>query len=137
LAALVRGQDGFFLLLPAGLLAADGLARRAWRATLGRGLALGAAALLVFLPQLVAYRVLTGRFSPSRLVARKMSWPSPHLLQVLFDPGHGLFAWSPLLLVATGGLVYLLDRKSTRLNSSHGSSSYAVFCLKNKISVLN
>src|SRR5207245_7688206 len=25
-----------------------------------------------------------------------------------------------------------LDRKSTRLNSSHGSSSYAVFCLKNK-----
>src|SRR5207245_10691535 len=27
---------------------------------------------------------------------------------------------------ATGG-----DRKSTRLNSSHGSISYAVFCLKN------
>src|SRR5207245_11542704 len=26
----------------------------------------------------------------------------------------------------------LLDRKSTRLNSSHGSSSYAVFCLKKK-----
>src|SRR5207245_8884361 len=25
------------------------------------------------------------------------------------------------------------DRKSTRLNSSHGSSSYAVFCLKKKI----
>src|SRR5207245_11802151 len=25
-----------------------------------------------------------------------------------------------------------LDRKSTRLNSSHGSTSYAVFCLKNK-----
>src|SRR3989337_1441380 len=24
-----------------------------------------------------------------------------------------------------------LDRKSTRLNSSHGSISYAVFCLKN------
>src|SRR5438128_7377699 len=24
------------------------------------------------------------------------------------------------------------DRKSTRLNSSHGSSSYAVFCLKKK-----
>src|SRR5207245_10912514 len=25
------------------------------------------------------------------------------------------------------------DRKSTRLNSSHGSISYAVFCLKNKL----
>src|SRR5207245_5256342 len=26
--------------------------------------------------------------------------------------------------------LFLLDRKSTRLNSSHGSISYAVFCLK-------
>ena len=26
----------------------------------------------------------------------------------------------------------LVDRKSTRLNSSHGSTSYAVFCLKKK-----
>src|SRR6266542_4964554 len=28
--------------------------------------------------------------------------------------------------------MHLLDRKSTRLNSSHGSKSYAVFCLKKK-----
>src|SRR5438128_6006593 len=32
------------------------------------------------------------------------------------------------------GLPCLVDRKSTRLNSSHGSISYAVFCLKKKIS---
>src|SRR5207245_7557257 len=31
-----------------------------------------------------------------------------------------------------GELGELLDRKSTRLNSSHGSISYAVFCLKKK-----
>src|SRR5690348_18049434 len=30
------------------------------------------------------------------------------------------------------GLVFVLDRKSTRLNSSHPSISYAVFCLKKK-----
>src|SRR5216684_1377174 len=30
------------------------------------------------------------------------------------------------------GAVALLDRKSTRLNSSHGYISYAVFCLKKK-----
>src|SRR5207245_11473167 len=29
-------------------------------------------------------------------------------------------------------LTSMLDRKSTRLNSSHGSISYAVFCLKKK-----
>src|SRR5690625_4541207 len=30
------------------------------------------------------------------------------------------------------GLLWALDRKSTRLNSSHVASSYAVFCLKKK-----
>src|SRR5689334_22820647 len=29
------------------------------------------------------------------------------------------------------------DRKSTRLNSSHSSISYAVFCLKKKINIIN
>src|SRR5476649_3018829 len=31
-----------------------------------------------------------------------------------------------------GGFSWERDRKSTRLNSSHTVSSYAVFCLKNK-----
>src|SRR5687768_18249667 len=31
----------------------------------------------------------------------------------------------------------VLDRKSTRLNSSHGYISYAVFCLKKKKKILN
>src|SRR2546429_4742999 len=31
---------------------------------------------------------------------------------------------------AQGDALYGLDRKSTRLNSSHGYISYAVFCLK-------
>src|SRR3712207_7827555 len=34
-------------------------------------------------------------------------------------------------LLAQGGL-QALDRKSTRLNSSHANISYAVFCLKKK-----
>src|SRR5205809_2746715 len=35
-------------------------------------------------------------------------------------------------LVQVDGLAKTLDRKSTRLNSSHGYISYAVFCLKKK-----
>src|SRR5438309_9279583 len=35
-------------------------------------------------------------------------------------------------LDATTGLADKIDRKSTRLNSSHSSISYAVFCLKKK-----
>src|SRR2546430_3522615 len=46
-------------------------------------------------------------------------------------PGLGaLFAL--LVLLLTGLLVTNLDRKSTRLNSSHSQISYAVFCLKKK-----
>src|SRR2546422_7850746 len=35
-------------------------------------------------------------------------------------------------LISAEGLEQFLDRKSTRLNSSHGYISYAVFCLKKK-----
>src|SRR5205809_3774597 len=38
--------------------------------------------------------------------------------------------WSGLMSGST--LLPQLDRKSTRLNSSHGYISYAVFCLKKK-----
>src|SRR5256884_3094570 len=44
--------------------------------------------------------------------------------------------WRLSKLHGFGGTVFdgavLLDRKSTRLNSSHGYISYAVFCLKKK-----
>src|SRR5207245_10975941 len=38
----------------------------------------------------------------------------------------------PAILFLHGDSVIEEDRKSTRLNSSHGSISYAVFCLKKK-----
>src|SRR3712207_8164614 len=38
----------------------------------------------------------------------------------------------PNRVVCTLRRVRLLDRKSTRLNSSHANISYAVFCLKKK-----
>src|SRR2546429_9046829 len=37
-----------------------------------------------------------------------------------------------LLMLAATLIPVTLDRKSTRLNSSHGYISYAVFCLKKK-----
>src|SRR6266436_4028076 len=43
-------------------------------------------------------------------------------------------SWTARVLDLTArALVYAIgDRKSTRLNSSHGYNSYAVFCLKKK-----
>jgi hypothetical protein len=108
LAGLVREQDALFLALPALGLAWETVRTRAFTRGLVRAAALAAAAALAFLPQLLAYRALTGRFGPSRLVTRKVSYWSPHFFEVMFDPAHGLFAWSPLLLLATAGLLLAL-----------------------------
>src|SRR2546422_6766381 len=45
-----------------------------------------------------------------------------------FSPGTGAGCWAASAPAAGG----TQDRKSTRLNSSHGYISYAVFCLKKK-----
>src|SRR3712207_3113385 len=63
----------------------------------------------------------------------------------LHELGHSLVAQRfhipvrSIILLPVGGIAFLernptkpLDRKSTRLNSSHANISYAVFCLKKK-----
>jgi len=111
LAGLVREQDALFLAAPAAHLLWQTIRR--WRAagSLPRLVAMGAAAFVVFLPQLLVYKVLTGGYHPSRMVSGKLDYTSPHFLGVLFDPGHGLFVWSPLLLAATAGLVWAASKR--------------------------
>src|SRR2546429_2442987 len=56
-------------------------------------------------------------------------------LRRLRAAAHGLLACGLALIIggALGNMIdRLADRKSTRLNSSHGYISYAVFCLKKK-----
>src|SRR2546422_2942598 len=60
----------------------------------------------------------------------------PHLLHCALidqgaEPRARLFGWTHAH-AARGLHQPLEDRKSTRLNSSHGYISYAVFCLKKK-----
>src|SRR5690606_42021091 len=50
----------------------------------------------------------------------------------------GLIAASfgiPMMFYMVGGILFVQDRKSTRLNSSHVKISYAVFCLKKKTEI--
>jgi hypothetical protein len=105
LCALVREQDGLFLVVPAIDLGLRAIARGELLRGLARLAALAATALAVFLPQLFAYRALNGTYAPSRMVSEKMHYTSPHFIEVLFDPGHGLFVWSPILLLAAVGLL--------------------------------
>src|SRR5690625_1193806 len=50
-------------------------------------------------------------------------------------PGRALVDQSGVALDQVRAFRQPIDRKSTRLNSSHVAISYAVFCLKKKISI--
>jgi hypothetical protein len=115
LLAMVREQDAFFALGPA-----IDFARWSWRHLRAGGpgparvsriatqaLAGVVAFVLAYTPQLVAYQALNGAWRPDDKVARKMTWTSPHFFEVLLSPEHGLFLWTPLALVAIGGLIWL------------------------------
>jgi hypothetical protein len=76
-------------------------------ALLLRGVAGAAAFVIAYTPQLAAYVVLNGYPGPSRLVVRKMNFAAPHALGVLASPEHGLVFWTPLVVLALIGLVWL------------------------------
>ncbi|HEX8231050.1 MAG TPA: glycosyltransferase family 39 protein [Chloroflexia bacterium] len=113
---LVREQDALFLIVP-GLevavrlltqLRKRGLAdRNALLRPIAGFILMGVTAAFVFIPQLIAYRVITGQFGPSKVVSSKFNWTSPNALNVLFAPDHGLVPWTPIVAVALVGLFFL------------------------------
>lgn len=118
LACLVRVTNGVVFLLP--LLEAAGrlFARQpgAWRrpAGLAAGLALlGIAALVMFSPQFSLWKAISGQWigAPYSEVGDYSSWLKPAIGGLLFSvEQHGLFAWTPLLLPATLGLLFMWKR---------------------------
>src|SRR5206468_7475082 len=57
---------------------------------------------------------------------------SGRLQRLLKDEGDSVRVGDTVAVLEQPGLAALIDRKSTRLNSSHDQISYAVFCLKKK-----
>jgi hypothetical protein len=117
----VREQDVLFLVIPfIEALAACWAALRAksdgsppfpvirrWVVGL---IVMGVAAFIVFIPQLITYRVLTGRFEPSKVVADKINLTSPNFLNVLFSPEHGMIPWTPIIAVGLLGMILFWRR---------------------------
>src|SRR2546422_6728074 len=61
-----------------------------------------------------------------------MDWRAGHLLDVANRMARRSKSFRQQLDLLLSLLGHQQDRKSTRLNSSHGYISYAVFCLKKK-----
>ena len=107
---MVREQEALVLAGPAldGLsLLWRGPSKMRWPRAAELGLAAAAAFVLGALPQILIYVAINGHPGPNATVSRKLTWWSPHGLQVLGSPEHGLFAWTPLALVALVGLAWL------------------------------
>ena len=109
LMAMVREQDALLVLGPAldfALTAAGRPARDALTTAAAGTLAFA----IGYAPQLIAYKALNGYAGPSKLVVRKMTWYSPHALEVLSSPEHGFLFWTPLAVIAIAGLLLLALR---------------------------
>lgn len=70
------------------------------------------ATLVAYSPHLLASRAINGYIGPHESVGNKMSWSSPHALEVLFSPAHGWFAWTPLAVLGLAGLVLMATGRS-------------------------
>ena len=111
LAALVRWQDVIVLLLPAWeLLVAPDARRIGWRRRLAFGAIVGLAVSVALIPQVLAWQAVYGSPLVMPQGGSFMRWSEPAILSVLFSTRHGLFLWTPALLVATVGLWWLPKR---------------------------
>jgi hypothetical protein len=114
LAMLVRWQAVTLLVLPVlELLASPARRSFAWSERIARASVLGALAALAFVPQLLAWNAIYGHYVVVPQGPDFMQWTSPALVDVLFSSRHGLFLWTPALVLAAVGLPLLWRRDRT------------------------
>lgn len=112
--------NAIFLLVP--LLEPLGSYWRAWQAQghswpelrrcLSANLLYAAVALITFLPTLIMRQLIYGsplEFGYGRLA--DWSWTEPQLWEVLLSSNHGLLTWTPILIPALFGLLWLWKRE--------------------------
>ena len=115
LASLVRTQCGFlgvlFLLEPLRRRAVAGGLWPALRGLAPGYLRMAAAFVVAFSPQLASNLVIFGRLFLDPQGDAGMHWLEPQMRLMLWDGKHGLYATSPLLLLATLALPLLAARR--------------------------
>lgn len=81
------------------------------------------AVVIAFLPTLVTRQVIYGSpFASGYYPLRDWFWKTPALWDVLFSSNHGLFSWTPILVPAVVGLLWL------RRQDRQGAAMLGVVC---------
>jgi hypothetical protein len=107
LSSLMRWQDVLFLAMP---IIGIAMMSRPWPVRLRAAAATMLAWSLVFSPQMMVWRVLYGHWLAMPQGPSFLQWTSPHPFAVLLSDNHGLFSWTPLIVLAVIGLVAFLAR---------------------------
>ena len=105
------------LVLEALLALRDAIQHRASSipALLARYLLFSVTLFICFLPTLLSKKIVYGSLFESGYVPVSLwSWKSPYFLQVLFSANHGLFSWTPLLILSSVG-IFLFWSKAPRI----------------------
>jgi len=71
-------------------------------------------ALLIFLPQIIVWSILYGRFLLIPQGESFLLWSRPMLMPLLFSTFNGLFTWTPITLLGILGLILWLREKVAR-----------------------
>jgi hypothetical protein len=109
IAALMRWQDAILVGVPVWDAFAGRRGTRAADAVIFAGAAVAGAA-VAFAPQSFVWQRLYGHPLTIPQGSAFMKWGSPALWQVLVSDNHGLFSWTPVLLLSVAGLVLLVRR---------------------------
>ncbi len=72
---------------------------------------MGAILVASLLPTFITRRIIYGSpFATGYPPILTWNWKSPVLLRILFSSDHGMFSWTPILILAVAGLFFLLKR---------------------------
>jgi hypothetical protein len=79
---------------------------------LARHILFSAVVLVCLLPTIITRYVIYGSpFESGYIPLRQWNWFSPYFFSVLFSSNHGLFSWTPVLLLAIAGLFLFCRRQ--------------------------
>jgi hypothetical protein len=81
---------------------------------------------VVFLPTLISKRIIYGHYLDFGY-HKLWNWGSPFILQVAFSSEHGLFSWTPIVLLSVVGL--LLLHKRDQMLSACCVAAFALYLL--------
>ena len=109
--ALMRWQDAILLVpIALDLLLTHRRGEISWRQLPGFGILAVAGAAIAFIPQMVVWSAVYGQPLAMPQGEGFMRWTEPAMIDVLFSDFHGLFTWTPVVVLAVAGIVPLWKR---------------------------